>query len=338
MGDRLWSHRALFGVTALFLVWALGISFYLGRPITWLILPYIQLFGLLSIPFLLLAGLWRFGHIALHVKPKHPLVYFARDFADLVFHPSRWANGLPVLASMFVMMSVYVFVKANIPTLQPFAWDKTFMEMDLWLHFGWHPWELTQALFGGSTFATFAINFLYHLWYFWMFLIWFLLAFAKKDSTYRQQFFVSFILTWFVGGSILAVAFSSAGPCYYGFLGLGVDPYKPLFAHMAEANQSYTIWALDVQKLLWDSYTGAVTGEPAGISAMPSMHNATSALLVLVGFQMGRGIGWAFLAFATAILLGSVHLGWHYAVDSYAGILVALAMWWAAGWIVRRTA
>ena len=40
-------------------------------------------------------------------------------------------------------------------------------------------------------------------------------------------------------------------------------------------------------------------------------------------------------AFLLAIFLGSIILGWYYAIDGYAGVLVAVAMWKLAGWIVR---
>jgi len=39
--------------------------------------------------------------------------------------------------------------------------------------------------------------------------------------------------------------------------------------------------------------------------------------------------------FAVLILLGSVMLGWHYAIDGYAGALGVLALWWFSGHIVR---
>jgi hypothetical protein len=39
--------------------------------------------------------------------------------------------------------------------------------------------------------------------------------------------------------------------------------------------------------------------------------------------------------FAGLILVGSVHLAWHYAVDSYAGILIAVLSWWIAGQLAR---
>ncbi|MBL8905409.1 MAG: hypothetical protein JNM20_01915, partial [Rhizobiales bacterium] len=35
------------------------------------------------------------------------------------------------------------------------------------------------------------------------------------------------------------------------------------------------------------------------------------------------------------ILFGSVHLAWHYAIDAYAGILIALGVWWLMGPVTR---
>jgi len=48
-------------------------------------------------------------------------------------------------------------------------------------------------------------------------------------------------------------------------------------------------------------------------------------------------LGMAFLAFTAIIFIGSIHLGWHYAVDSIAGILLAVAFWAAAGVVARVT-
>jgi membrane-associated phospholipid phosphatase len=45
--------------------------------------------------------------------------------------------------------------------------------------------------------------------------------------------------------------------------------------------------------------------------------------------------GWFFMAYAAVIMLGSVHLAWHYAIDGYAGIAIAFACWWVAGPISR---
>ena len=44
----------------------------------------------------------------------------------------------------------------------------------------------------------------------------------------------------------------------------------------------------------------------------------------------------ALIVYGAVILVGSVHLGWHYAVDGYAGIVMAMVAWWLAGPIVAR--
>jgi hypothetical protein len=35
------------------------------------------------------------------------------------------------------------------------------------------------------------------------------------------------------------------------------------------------------------------------------------------------------------VLIGSVHLGWHYAVDGYVAIAAVTGFWWIAGRIIR---
>ncbi len=106
-------------------------------------------------------------------------------------------------------------------------------------------------------------------------------------------------------------------------------------AWLQQANTQYPIWSLNVMNELWKNYeTGH--GVVNGISAMPSMHVGTSVLFALLGFASGhRWIGWLLSGFAFLIFVGSVHLAWHYAIDGYAGALVAVFGWWAAGKLVN---
>jgi hypothetical protein len=114
----------------------------------------------------------------------------------------------------------------------------------------------------------------------------------------------------------------------------GEDPFQPLMAYLNEANEITPIYALHTQDLLWESYLGA-EGMIKGISAMPSIHVGMCVLLALLAFAGGkRRLGWFFAALTATIFLGSIELGWHYAVDGYAGAVVALATWFLAGRLV----
>ena len=110
--------------------------------------------------------------------------------------------------------------------------------------------------------------------------------------------------------------------------------------YLREVDNSYAVWALDAQELLWRNYAkgGMVAG--SGISAMPSMHVAVATLFALVTWRVRRWLGVVMMVYAFAIMIGSVQLGWHYAVDGYLGAAGMIAIWWGAGrfveWDARR--
>jgi membrane-associated phospholipid phosphatase len=65
------------------------------------------------------------------------------------------------------------------------------------------------------------------------------------------------------------------------------------------------------------------------------MHVASSTLMAIFAFQWSRLAGIMLTIFATGIMIGSFVLGWHYAVDGYAGAMIALASWVVAGVLLR---
>ena len=71
---------------------------------------------------------------------------------------------------------------------------------------------------------------------------------------------------------------------------------------------------------------------------MPSMHVATTVLFICCAVASGkRWLIWFTSIFSAVILIGSVMLSWHYAVDGYLGAVIALACWKASGWWVKRS-
>jgi len=67
------------------------------------------------------------------------------------------------------------------------------------------------------------------------------------------------------------------------------------------------------------------------------MHVAGATLFALLGWRTNRFLGIALSVNVGLILIATVFLGWHYAVDGYAAIVGTVAIWWIVGAIIQRT-
>jgi len=267
---------------------------------------------------------------------ERPLAEIARWLSAQLFAEDRPGNVFHALVAVTPLTVSFVALKDEIPKINPFSWDQTFMHWDRVLGFGVLPWQILQPLLGHPI-ITAALNAVYDSWFVLMFGVLFWMAFSAHREKLRMQFLLAFAFEWFLGGNVLAAVFSSAGPCFYGHLIAGPDPYAAQMQYLHQANLVWPVWSVQIQDVLWQSYaTGS--GVVAGISAMPSMHVTSSVMMALLGWRIGKWTGMGFTLFAGLIVIGSVHLGWHYAVDSIAGILLALIFWYAAGAIARFTA
>ncbi|MFO0992956.1 MAG: phosphatase PAP2 family protein [Hyphomicrobiales bacterium] len=274
----------------------------------------------------------RLVQFALIIKPPSPFKALIADIRDFCQSPRRIANGLPILVAMTIFNKAMLELKPAIPLIKPFAWDEALAAFDRSLHFGVDPWRLLQPVLGYD-WVTFAINCSYNFWFLALFGLWFWFGFRPDFTALRTRFFLTYMGAWWIGGGILALYFSSAGPCYYGLLKLPDDPYAAQMAYLYGVNSRLPIWALDAQQMLWDGYTGKFRA--LGISAFPSMHNAMAMIFVLVGCRLHRWLGILFSINLAIIFFGSIHLAWHYAVDAYAGILIGLGVWCVMGPVVR---
>lgn len=275
-------------------------------------------------------------YVMLFKRPAQ-LVRYLRQHLAAYLSLERLLFALPVLAMIPLFAASFTVVKAAVPMFQPFAWDARLAAADAWLHFGRQPWEWLQPLFGHPL-LTAIVNYNYHLWFFIMLATVYWLAFNLERRALRMQFMLSFVLSWTLLGNVVAALFSSVGPCYYGLVVAGADPFAAQLALLREADQSIPVLALQVQDILWTNYTTQAGTNALSISAMPSMHVGTAVLLALLGWRISRAAGIALSAFAALVMIGSVHLAWHYALDGYAGALGAWAIWQLSGRIVQRSA
>ena len=238
------------------------------------------------------------------------------------------------LAIAFLMANqlLYVSMKINIPFVVPFSWDATLAAWDRALLFGQDAWVLTHAVFS-TPLASAIIDGLYITWFFAVYLGFLLFAALPMNSHLRLSFMLAFGLSWAVGGSVLATVFSSAGPVYMEAL-FDDATFAPLMTRLAEQSEVITLRALAVQDTLWQGYNDP-NYAPVGISAFPSMHNCVMIVLVLGFFKLNRTAGIAMSLLALAVVIGSVHLGWHYLVDSLAGLVLGWLIWVVSGRIAR---
>ncbi len=246
---------------------------------------------------------------------------------------------LALFISMFI--STYSYIKILIPELNPYYLDKDLYNFDLWIHAGYSPWELTHKIFFLPELTLF-IDVLYSLWFIivWIFLIGFI--FSTSNDQLRNQFLLTFISCWLILGSLLAVILSSVGPCYIHLIDDSQKQYLELISLLNSQGSilndkySYTLGATYIQNLLWQIYQANGSGEGMGISAMPSLHVSMAVLVALSSFSINKKLGYLMVFYALFIQIGSVHLGWHYAVDGYVSIAITIIIWRCWGWLLTH--
>ena len=248
----------------------------------------------------------------------------------------RLASAALIVALLPAFGIVFTAWKATIPMVQPFQWDRALAAADRALHGGVDPWRLLIPIYDRPALVR-AIDEAYVLWFVPTMVIPPLVAWAPY-SPLRQRFLLTFLVSWIVLGVGVAMLFSSAGPVYYHWATgspIAENPFHPMMERLW--------WNLDPEPLRAVRIHGMLFGaqsDPAmvgrGISAFPSLHVGITVVYAIAGWYVSRFWGVVATAFALVTLLGSVVLGWHYAIDGYAGALGVAVIWWASGRLLRR--
>lgn len=248
----------------------------------------------------------------------------------------RLVAGLVLFTVVALFYGAFTTIKTLLPSLAPFGWDAWAAHMDATLHGGRDPWRLLQPVMGHHT-VTRLVQFLYlPVWTTSLCVLTAVLATSRRMAHLRARFFWTFLFAWIVLGNLMAAVVMTGGPVYYGHLTGDTARFAPLLSYL-DFSRGLPLSSVDVQTMLWSAYAHDAAAFGSGISAFPSLHVAMATLFALAARHIHPALGLAYAAFAVAIAAGSVHLGWHYAIDGYASALTVAAIWWTAGRVLRRT-
>lgn len=231
----------------------------------------------------------------------HARNYITRDWRKLAFF-----IGCVFLAA--VNMTTFMWTKPLLNSLIPFWADPMLADVDRALFLGHDPWVLLTWL-NSSPMAIF-----YHRGWFAMMIVTLLAVLMAPPSPKKSAVMMTYFILWSVAGPLIHILLPAAGPIFYAQMG-----YGSRFAGLENVSETR-----EVATYLWTLYSHEGFGPGSGISAMPSLHIATSAWMLIAVRNFARWLMGPMVAATFLIFLLSIALGWHYAVDGIVGAAVAL--------------
>lgn len=277
------------------------------RTVEYTVYPMLRALGW---PLLLGVGL----QLAVHLVQRKPLAgYF------VALRSWRWWGlWLRLWIVCMALTYTYFWVKVCVPLLRGDLYDPQLWRLDRLLHFGFSPSVFATALFENSP-ASGWLDRWYGLWTSTVLVV---IAYftASPDNLLRRRFMLSCVFLWGLG-CWLYVALPALGPVFY-----VPELWQELAARIPGASAMH--------EALWANYQKMLAGRSGvlrefnpiyAIAAMPSLHVGAHALFAAWSWRHARPLAPLFLLATLLTFLGSLVTGWHYALDGYAGVLLAAA-------------
>ncbi|MCM3875788.1 MAG: phosphatase PAP2 family protein [Thermoanaerobaculia bacterium] len=267
----------------------------------------------IPVSFLLLGAL---GLRSLLAGRRAPIRAWIRLYA--AFRPLSLLDFSRFVLSVSLTSFAYSWLKVTLPLLRPdVLFDDFLYRVETALHGGVNPGLFLQGLFPYAAlwqgldrwYATFIYTVLGGI-------AWFVSVLSSRE---RARFATGFSILWILG-AWWYLAMPSLGPCF-----VLKDDYLDVRAAMP--TQSAVMDGLYANygrvRAFHRHAEGTDIYSYLGTAAMPSLHVAAQAFFALVARRRSRALFLLFTAATTLTMFGAVVSGWHYAIDVYAGLLLA---------------
>ncbi|MDE1152716.1 MAG: phosphatase PAP2 family protein [Micavibrio sp.] len=339
--QALLSHRALLVLAVIYSVAVLAEAMYCGVPAheVFHALRYAGIF-LLTIS-IFAAGIYAgtyFGIMLVERRNAWTAVPILEERAGRYFSSADFTyacmGALVLLGNSFFLISKSLINVIN--PLHRLKWDFYFSAWDKFLHAGHYPHDLLLPAINAIS-AGRVLDFLYFFWLNAIFLLTLYNLFGDKMPHRRLRFLWVYFLSWVLLGSLAATVFNSVGPLFYhSFYPETPDVYAAVGQNIDTLQkQAFTFAGMTrVLLLRWQGNDAMIDAN--AISAMPSMHVAIAWLAVLYAREINRCFFYLVLLFFVCILIGSVYLGFHYAIDGYVSVIAVSMIWWIMGKVIDR--
>ena len=231
-----------------------------------------------------------------------------------------------IITTVTVILILFCNLKQIIPLINPRLFDNTFWRMDIALHLGHSPTLLFLKIPYSSWFWPFIDRFYVTFFIKNMIIPWVFIL-QTKSVRLRHRFILAVCLCWIIGG-LSYYLFPGLGPCYFKrdlFHGLNIPIAKSLQHSLLVGYISFRD-----NPLIYRAETFS------GIAAMPSLHIAIVALFFIFSLKLNRILASLILVYAILMFCGSIMLGWDYAIDGYAGVALAVLVYFISCYICKK--
>jgi hypothetical protein len=215
------------------------------------------------------------------------------------------------------VLSVHFLLKSFIWLVNPRTWDAQLWELDRIVHFGLSPTLFLTVAFADGGFLRF-LDVVYSGAYFFLIVVSVPVLLVVPQPSRRMAFLAAYTFIW-MAGSVLYLALPSWGPVF-----VVSDLFSGVLRHMPAT--------VSVQEVLFGEISSLVKQPLAprivrfgSVAAFPSLHLAVVTVFTVASRWVSGRWFLANLVLVVLMLVGSVVTGYHYLVDSWAGIALGLA-------------